>query len=174
MAKKPKIIVRDIPSKMKVTEIAEEPAAEEAGEEPYEEESLESIAIDAPSAREFPELARAQVPGQPEQPTREESAAATPAATTEAESRGGVRYEVQRNVTEGEIRRAYDTRSAETREIAQRAAMITASPTAIRAAMIRNPEVEAIRAQSQETEKNYELTPEKEPETKRKKYPWEM
>ncbi len=174
MAKKPKIIVREIPSKMKVTEIAEEPAPEEVSEEHIEETnkepSLESITADAPSAREFPEVTREQ---QPEQaPRAEEPAIPTPAGTTEAEGRAAVRYDVQRNVTEKEIRKVYQSREAETRTL-ERNPNLTIPERQDRRDMFSNRELEAFRADEQEQNK-YEISTEPKATSEKRKYPWEM
>ncbi len=167
--KKQKVTVRELAPKFKVTEIKGEESGE--GAEMEGESPLEDIATDAPSAREFPGAVQNIPPA--EQAERAEELTPTPAATTEAEGRTAARYQIQTNISEMELKRVYNTQSAESREIAVRNTMLTASQKQLTNALMRNPEVEAVRGQTAEEERQYEVTPEGKPKTERRKYPWE-
>jgi len=167
-------IIREIPSKMKIIEPEAEEQKPEEKEEFREEASLEDLTAGAPSPRAFPTLLREQQI--PEQRTgMEEQAAIAPAAseTKEEESKFGAKYEVQRNVTEQEIRKVYNTRAMETRQLESRNPLLLGSERKI-TTLPRSPEVEAARAGTEEGDKRYELAPETAEPTSKRKYPWEM
>lgn len=168
--KSKKIIVREIAPKFKVTEIKEENADE--APEAQEESPLEELTTDAPSARMFPEsmpLPQTQLP----QERIEEPVIPTPAATTETEGRNAIRYQIQTDISEREIKRVYNTQSAESRSIELKNTMLTAHQGRINMSRMANPEVEALRGQTAEQERHYEITPEDRPKAERRKYPWE-
>jgi hypothetical protein len=168
--KKPKIKVKEITSKIKVTEIKSEnqeaQEKEQSGQSSGSEESLEDLTADAPSAREFPLLQRrsaeSQVPIQ-------EPALATPAATTTSENQNVAKYAVQRDVTEGEIRRNYQSSSPGQ---AGRNPMLLSSERTERADAFRNREIDAANASEQDDDK-YNLSIEPKPISLKRKYPWE-
>jgi hypothetical protein len=173
---KPKMIVREIPSKIKIIEPEAEEQKPEEKEEFREEASLEDLTTGAPSPRVFPTLLRENIPEQrqeTEQVKEGDMSGNLGVIHTEEESKFGAKYEVQRNVTENEIRKVYNTRAMETRQLESRNPMLLGSERKI-TTLPRSPEVEATRAGTEEEDKRYEFAPETAEPTSKRKYPWEM
>jgi len=153
-------IIKEIKPETKVIESKEEKAEEAA------EESLEDITIDAPSAREFPEFAMLGGEGSQGIEQRQEIIQ-TPSATTEEENKNAVRYQVQGDISEGEIARIYRTEVSEARPIMLGIRESDRTSRGISA----NREVESLRTNDEEAK--YKLSSEPEKPTKKRKYPWE-
>lgn len=160
-----KIKIREIKKNIKIRELKSD--EEEILESETEEPSLEDIASDAPSAREFPEFTgRAQLE-QGEQAQQIQ----TTSATTEEESRAAVRYSVQENVSEAELQAKYES-SASRMNVAQTGAhTLLPSREGHISSMFENRELAA--AQSQEQEEKYEVLQDIKPKEQKKRYPWE-
>jgi len=163
-AKKQKVVVRELKSKIKVIESA---AKEPIEEEKAEEAPLEELIVDAPSSREFPALPREPLTAQV---AEKEPETRTPAATTEAESSAGARYAVQTNVSESEIRRVYQSRIGETKQMSREQTLQIPELRDAKS-MFRNREVESLRAEQEDEKYSIEFKP-KEAVSKRK-LPWE-
>jgi len=154
-------VIGEIKSKIKIIEKEEE----QVEEQEKEEEPLEDLVMDAPSAREFPEFS--MLGGQGAQETERENVAQTPSATTEEENKNPVRYQVQGDISEGEIARIYRTEVSEARPIMLGIRESDRTSREISA----NREVESLRTNDEEIK--YKLSSEPEKPTKKRKYPWE-
>jgi len=156
-------IIKEIKSKINVIEKEEE---EIEKTEETTEESLEDIAFDAPSAREFPEFSMLGEQGSQGTEQRQDIIQ-TPSATTEEENKNPVRYQVQGDISEGEIARIYRTEVSEARPIML---SIDRSDRTSRE-ISTNREVESLRTQDAEIKYRLPSGPEK--PIKKRKYPWE-
>ena len=148
---------------MKIIESEEEKEIEKSEETA---ESLEDIAFDAPSAREFPEFAMLGGEGSQGIEQREELAQ-TPSGTTKEENKNAVRYQIQKDVTEEEIARTYRTETSEARPIM----LSTSSQERNPERRLANRELES--AGSINEESKYKISTEPEKQEKKRKYPWE-
>jgi hypothetical protein len=158
---KKKMIVREIKSNIKVTEINKEPVNESETEE-QEEPSLEDIAETGLSARVFPTFEQresSQQTAEPEQTRTQE----TP------ENRGPI-YQVQTNVTEQELRQKYESQG--NRFVQGRTNIMGIAPSLDRREAIANRELETARPIGEEDEK-YSLSNEPEQKKETRRYPWE-
>jgi hypothetical protein len=156
-AKKSKLIVREIKSNIKVTEIKKEEPAELEQEEP----SLEDIAETGPSARVFPAFEQQETVQQtPEIPVSEQ---------TTQENRAPI-YQVQANVTEKEIRQKYETSKSRFGE--GRAPILGIAPGMERREALGNRELAAARPVNEEDEK-YSISTEPQQKKETRRYPWE-
>lgn len=158
---KPRIKIKEIKKNIKITEIKKEEVIEK---KPQEEESLEELALDAPSARAFPQF------NQPEIRVQEIQAPAEREEKKE-ENTNQPAYAV-RNVTEGELQRTYETRAT----TAQRS--IIRNPVLAQrerpASELQNPEIQALKSREQDGgQERYEVKIE-ESEQRRRKLPWEI
>ena len=154
-------VIREIKSKIKIIEKEKE---EEKGQETTE--SLEDITIDAPSAREFPEFAMLGGEGHQEMEQRQDIIQ-TPSATTEEENKNAVRYQVQRDITEEEIKQKYQTNVSGASPIM----LGTTDQERAPRERLANRELEAMGARNEDNKYQISLEPEK--QTKKRKYPWE-
>ena len=170
MVKQKKMIVKELAPKMKIireikTELQEEAAPEEV--------SLEEITSNAPSSREFPSLSQQEVPIAPQEVPE------IPKTITEAreeEKPASQMYAIQRNVTEKDIAKSYETRAPEPLRAgaaAERRNPLILTERERREEAFRNREVGALRAQEGEEEDKYTITPNMQHSSKEKKYPWE-
>jgi len=157
-------IIKEIKPKIRIIEKEEE---EIEKTEETTEESLEDIALDAPSAREFPEFAMLGGQGVQEMAQREDIAR-TPSATTEEENKNAVRYQIQEDITEEEIKQKYQTNSSEARPILLSTTEQERNPRN----RFANRELESQRTKNEEN--RYDLPFESEKPTKKRKFPWEV
>ena len=153
-------VIREIKPKIKVIELKKEEKEDE-----ITEESLEDIAIDAPSAREFPEFAMPEEQGSQGIEQRQEFAQ-TPSATTEEENKNAVRYQIQGDVTEEEITRTYRTEISGANPI-----MLGTTKERAPRERLANRELEAIGTRNEESK--YKISINQEQPVKKRKYPWE-
>jgi hypothetical protein len=154
-------IVREIKPKIRIIEKEEQVVEQEKKEEP-----LEDLVSDAPSAREFPEFLGRQ---KEQELAQTQPEITTPSATTEEESKGAVRYQVQRDITEEEIARTYQT---EISGVKSMPTMLSApEQEGAKRTGFESRELEALRTRDEE--KRYEISFEPEKPIKKRKYPWE-
>ena len=164
---KPKRIVREIKPKIRIIEpeIEEQSVGEpqEAGEAP-----LEEMIVDAPSSREFPTLSAEQARELAQERGAETQ---TPAATTESEAASGAKYSVQRDISEAEIRKIYQSRATISRQAGSEQ---TISIPEIRdsKAMFKNREIESLR--TEQTDEKYSIDLEPKAPSQKRKLPWEV
>jgi len=165
-AKKPKIKIRKIKPKIRIIESEEKEQSvekeQESGETP-----LEGIITGAPSAREFSALQSGQAP---EQNRERQPATPTPASTTESEASSGARYAIQRDISEAEIRRVYQSRITGSRQ-ASTEQQISVPEIRDSKAMFKNREIEALRTEQEDEKYSIDLEPKA--ASPKRKLPWE-
>jgi hypothetical protein len=168
-SKKPRMKITELAPKMKIIKEIKPELQEEAAQE---EASLEELAFDAPSSKEFPSLSQHEAPiapqGAPEIPQ-------TTAETREEEKPASPRYAIQRDVTEKELRKTYESRVPGTLKAAaaeQRSPLILTERER-REEAFRNREIASLRAEESEEEDKYTITPGMQHSSKERKYPWE-
>lgn len=171
MAKKSKVKIREIAPKMKIIEEKKEQEAEENDETPLEE--MTAMPSMPSRGASMPFVSEVRIVEQHAQ----EVETPTPSGTTEAESRAQVRYGIQRDVSEREIRRVYNERrsSQEASLQGQRALAppLQNLPRQIGPKTLRNDEIGRTAGMEEAPEDKYEVNLEKESKGVRRKYPWE-
>lgn len=165
---KSKMIVRELAPKMKIIE--PEAKTDESGEQ--EEASLEDLTEESPASASFsPDISMNRTPLTIER----EPEVQTTSGTTQAENNAAVKYEIQRNVSEKEIKKVYSERVSETMQSGSRALVLT-SPnprTQARDDLFRNWETESTMGAGSDEERPYEITPERKAQSTARRDPWE-
>lgn len=164
-ARKSKMIVREIKPKIKVIELEQK---EEQIKIPAEKEEapLEEIISDAPSSREFPSITGETAQQEQRLQGREQEAQPSPII----ETTGSARYAIQRNVSEQDIARLYQSKTAEITRMERGSGGIGGISS--QRVDLSSRETGAVREGGQEDEK-YNIQIEQKPASAKRRYPWE-
>ena len=158
--KKSKMIIREIKPKIKVTELEQK---EGQIKNLIEEAPLEEIISDAPSSREFPSISEETAQQEQRLQGREQEAQNPPII----ETTGSARYAIQRDVSERDIARLYQSKTAEIAGMER-----GSSGTSSQRVDLSSREMGVVREGGQEDEK-YNIQAEQKSASTKRRYPWE-